>query len=194
MPNNLTAFNEHNPKDGIYATIPKATVNKYQNKLPKALIDIWEKEGLSSYKDGFFWLVNPDEYKEIIYQFIPNEDTLHVLIRTAFGGLIYLNEQAKKQKNNSQEKYNYLCPIYLQVTPLTSDFTALMNGWLTTEDIYIPLMLYEVFRTAKKRLPSLQSDQCFGFTPAIALGGDITPDNISVFNIKEHLGFLSQLK
>jgi hypothetical protein len=194
MNNKVKAFYEYNPLDVIYADMPKSMIEKYQQILPEFLIEIWNKDGLSSHKDGFFWMVNPDDYTEIINQFIPNNNSLHVLIRTAFGGLIYFDENAKINPKKDKYQYNYLCPIFLQVTPLTNNLDVVMNGWLTTEEVYISLMFYNIYKMGRKKLPRPQPDECFGFSPAIALGGDLYPDNIKLFKIKEHLLFLSQLK
>lgn len=192
MNNKIKAFYQYNPLDSIYASVPDSTIEKYQKLLPKFFIEIWKNEGLSSHKDGFFWLVNPEEYHELIKQFIPAQTSLHVLMRTAFGGLIYFDENSHAQKG--KEQYNYLCPIYLQVTPFTSSLEAVMNGWLTTTEIYAPLMFYDLYVMARTKLPRPAADECFGFSPAIALGGDMESDHIKLFKIKEHLSFLSQLE
>lgn len=194
MKNKVKAFYEFNPLDKIYASLPESVIEKYSIILPEFLIKIWKKEGLSSHKNGFFWLVNPDEYSNILSQFIPNNETLHVVIRTAFGGLIYYDEKANSSQKKDKEEYNYLCPIYLQVTPLTSDLSAVMNGWLTTEEIFGPLMLYNLYISAREKLHSPAPDECYGFFPAIALGGDLYPDNLKLVKIREHLSFLSHLR
>ncbi len=69
-----------------------------------------------------------------------------------------------------------------------------MNGWLTDEAIYAPLMLYYLYISARKRLKAPAVDECYGFKPAIALGGDMYSESLEVFKIKEHLSFLAQLK
>lgn len=190
----IKTFLEYNPVDKIYSIVPKNIIEKYQSIFPKFLLNLWENEGLSSHKDGFFWLVNPEEYNEIISQFLPNSGNLHVVIRTAFGGLIYLDESAKSSRKKNREAYNYLCPIYLQTTSMTSSLDAVMNGWLTTDEIYMPLMFYNIYAIGRKKIPRPESNECFGFSPAVALGGDIDPNNIKLFKIREHLLFLSQLK
>jgi len=194
MSDKVKAFFEYNPLDKIYESASKAVIKKYSVILPEFFTEIWEKNGFSSYKDGFFWIVNPDEYDDLISQFIHNEGNLHVVMRTAFGGLIYLDEKAKHNQGKDNKLYNYLCPIYLQVTKLTSDLSAVMNGWLTTEEIFSPLMFYNIYSIGRKVLPAPEQNECFGFLPAIALGGDLQPENIKLFKIREHLSFLSQLR
>lgn len=185
--NKVKAFYEFNTLDKTYDPINQLTITKYQPIFPKFLLNIWRNYGVSSHKDGFFWLVNPDDYIEVINQFIPNRRDLYVVVRTAFGGLIYYDHKAK-------EAYNYLCPIYRQVTSLTSNLAVVMNGWLTTEEICVNLMFYSVYAMARQILPRPESDECYGFVPAIALGGDFSPNNVKTLKMKEHLSFLSQLR
>lgn len=186
-------FYVYNPLDQKWSSVHKTTIEKYREILPICIIDMWQDTGFSSHKDGFIWMVNPDDYRDIITQFIPASENLHVIIRTAFGGLVFFDASAAESQISGTEQYNYLCPIFLRITPLTSDLGAVMNGWLSTEEICSQLMLYNLYRLARNRLSVPTQDECYGFSPAIALGGDINSDNLNIYKIKEHLFFLSQL-
>lgn len=187
----IKAFHDFNGKETFYQNVKQNTIDKYQDILPKFLIKIWKDKGLSHYKDGFFWLVNPDEFEETISFFKTDISKIHVVMRTGFGGLIYLNEAGN---DNPERKFNYLCPIYNNVTPLTDKLDVVMNGWLTTEEVYAPMMFSHIYEQARKRLPIPAADECYGFVPALALGGDFDADNIKIVKMKEHLSMLSQLK
>ncbi|MDX2304714.1 MAG: GAD-like domain-containing protein [Microscillaceae bacterium] len=189
---NLRAFYEFNGDGIFYKDVPDDIIQKYSTTIPEFLLEIWKTKGLSFFKDGFFWLVNPDEYAEILSFFIPKNENLHVVIRTAFGGLIFLDDNSTKITNKG-EPYNYLCPINKEITGFTDTLDAVMNGWLTTEEIYAPLMFSNFYAWARERLPIPAPDECYGFVPAIALGGDLDPENIQIVKIKEHMAILSQL-
>lgn len=188
----LDAFYEFNGTGEQFREVPAKMIKKYEGHFPRALLDLWKNSGLSSYNDGFLWFVDPEEYTSIISFFIQDADHLRVIIRTAFGGLIFMDTEASETQG-SRKKYNYLCPIYKEVTPLTNSFSALLNGWLTTEDIFGPIMLYGMYRMARERLSKPKAIESYGFIPAIALGGDLDAGHIEVFGVKEHLLFLSQL-
>ena len=51
----------------------------------------------------------------------------------------------------------------------------------------------KLFRKALKKLGPLQHDECFGFEPAIALGGSESVENVRIVKLREHLSILSQL-
>ncbi|RMU47703.1 hypothetical protein ALP27_05220 [Pseudomonas savastanoi pv. glycinea] len=49
------------------------------------------------------------------------------------------------------------------------------------------------FEPALKNLGQLQSDEMYGFVPALALGGPVELKNLQKVKTTEHLMFLSQL-
>ena len=194
MSEKLKAFFEYNPLSFSYEDMPATAIDKYEHILPDYLIETWKTYGISSYQDSFFFLVNPEDYSANLSQFLPDVTSKHVIIRTALGGLIYFDESAEEACKRGGQQYSYLCPHYLQITPFTSNLAAVMNGWLTDEAIYAPLMFYYLYTAARKRLKAPAVDECYGFNLALALGGDMSSESLTVFKIKEHLSFLSQLK
>ena len=97
-------------------------IEKYRNvfKTDKDEFDIieqlWLQDGFCSFKNGLFWLVNPDEYTEIACEFPCVSSTSIAFARTAMGGIflfdkkeigdsiIYLN--TLKHHKNSQHKFS----------------------------------------------------------------------------------------
>ncbi|QRR00602.1 GAD-like domain-containing protein [Dyadobacter sandarakinus] len=191
----LKAFYEYNLPVEPYAKVPAETIDRYRSVLPDYFITLWEKEGLLTLKDRFFWLVNPEEYTEVLSWFIPKAEQYTVLLRTAFGGMVFFDKTAEGHDEHSgKEAYNFICPVYQTITPFTSALDAVLNGWLTTPEIYDPLMFQSLYTLARQELPAPEADEIYGFAPAIALGGDLFPSQVKVFKLREHLSFLSQLK
>jgi hypothetical protein len=189
---NLKAFYEFNGKGVKYQDISKDVIDKYGKILPEFLIDIWKKDGLSYFNDGFIWFVDPDEYSGILSFFIPESKNLHVIMRTAFGGLFFMKE-FENEHPELVRKYNYFCPIYRKGIKMSTLLEDTLNGWLTTEELLAPYMFSNLYSRARKRLPIPLYDECYGFVPAIAMGGDTEPDNIQIIKQKEHLSFLAQI-
>ena len=84
------------PRDGRPAE--EDTLNKYRNRLPGRLLDYWKEYGFCSVKDGMFWIVNPDDFKDAMDQWlaftdIPKEDNYHVIARSGFGDLFLWGER-----------------------------------------------------------------------------------------------------
>ncbi len=192
MHSEIRAFYEYNPLDEIYAAVPDSVISRYRGTLPDFLLEIWANDGLSTHKDGFFRLVNPDDYHQLINSFILSDQQLQVVLSTAFGGMIFYDPDNASPTAQGKH-YSFFCPVFLQRTPLSNDLDAIMKGWLTTEEIYVPLMLYNLYTLARKRLPRPTANECYGFVPAIALGGDLDAGQISLYKLKLHLDFLAQL-
>jgi hypothetical protein len=78
--------------------VPVASIEKWRGKLPDQLLTNWQEEGWCGYANGLFWTVDPDDYEDIVDEWledIPLEqlDAFHVIARTAFGDLYLWGEK-----------------------------------------------------------------------------------------------------
>ena len=74
-------------------------INAYRGLLPNELLNYWEEFGFCSFLEGGFYLTNPDDYKELLEQYLvntplANREGLYVICKTSFGKL-YLWERGK---------------------------------------------------------------------------------------------------
>lgn len=65
---------------------------KYRGLLPNELLNYWEKFGFCSFLEGGFYLTNPDEYTELLEQYLvntplANRENLYVICKSSFGKL-----------------------------------------------------------------------------------------------------------
>lgn len=192
MTEEFAAFYEYNQPVEQEADVRAATIAKYTGILPDPLLTLWKNDGLSALKDRFFRLTDPDDFTGVMPWFFADPENHFVILRTAFGGMVVFDQSAREE--NGKEAFSFLCPIYLTETPFTSALDAVLNGWLTTPEIYDPLMFHTLYTLARERLPAPEADECYGFAPAIALGGDLFPSQVKLFKWREHLLFLAQLK
>ena len=83
------------------------SIEKYRGKLPDQLLQYWEKYGFCGFKDGLFWIVNPDDYEDALDAWIGDtpameEDAYYVIARSAFGALyLWGKKTGYKYKVNS---------------------------------------------------------------------------------------------
>lgn len=75
-----------------WTDVPAEAIQKWQGKLPDQLLTYWREEDWSSYANGLFWIVNPDDYEDIVYEWLKDTsleqiDAFHVIGRTTFGDL-----------------------------------------------------------------------------------------------------------
>lgn len=73
--------------------IDEELVKKYEKILPNELMYYWKTYGLTSFYNGIFWLTNPDEYKELVKEYLEttvlsNRKDIYVVGRSAFGNLL----------------------------------------------------------------------------------------------------------
>src|SRR5688572_32328451 len=72
--------------------IPTAeTVAKYEGRLPAELLEKWREVGFCSYGKGLLWLVDPEQFADVIDDWAEVRDDSEpvVFLRTAFAHLYY---------------------------------------------------------------------------------------------------------
>ena len=71
------------------------TLAKYRGKLPGRLLEYWQEFGFCGFKDGIFWLTNPEDYEDILAEWLSEEELKkkkhYVIARSGFGDLFVWN-------------------------------------------------------------------------------------------------------
>lgn len=176
-----------------------ADIAKWQGKLPDRLLTWWADEGWSGYANGLFWLVNPDDYEDLVDEWLDGTrldevDAFHAIARTAFGELFLFGETTGRS-------VKVVCPTHAifvrdlkRKTPQKLDtslraFIALDQDTCDLDDgAGKPL-----FRRALDTLGALAPDEMYGFEPAIVLGGKMQLENLRKVKLDQHLTILRQL-
>lgn len=194
----IDEFGEANQRIKVTA----AAIERWRGKLPQQLLDYWETEGWASYGQGLFWTVNPDDYEDLIDEWLhdtPFEqlDSYHVIARSAFGELYACGE-------TTGPKLKILCPTHALIAlaknlrpkdPDRLDFEIRgLFGNRMKEDCDLkdedrkPL-----FARALQKWGPLAADEMYGFEPAIVAGGQMRLENLRKVKIDQHLTILRQL-
>ena len=68
----------------------EAILDKYTNILPSIIIDIWRHEGFCQFQNGLYYIVNPDEWQDVVDVWMENTPfeqlgKFYALARNAFG-------------------------------------------------------------------------------------------------------------
>ncbi|WP_423731271.1 GAD-like domain-containing protein [Hafnia paralvei] len=181
--------------------VPTEIINKWTGILPDILLDYWKSEGWSSYKNGLFSLVNPDDYEDLLDLWLegtPFEelDSYHVIAKTGFGKLFifgentgcnttvtcYINKIISVKKNRYKKDERRLD---LNVKSLVTS--------LSPEDLDIDGEDGEhIFERAVKIHGPLAENEVFGFVPAVILGGAMDVKNIKKMDAHIHLSHLRE--
>ena len=158
-------------------------LRNYAALLPEELLTQWRDVGRCSYRKGLLWFVDPAQFSGVIEDWIdlPGPTPL-VFLRSAFAHVYFWHEG-----------WVYSLDVHhgslTQVTKRVSRIlTLLCDREIQTKILRVPL-----FEEALQRLGPLSRDECYGFEPALALGGPGTVDTIRRVRMREHLAILAQL-
>ncbi|KPY07779.1 Uncharacterized protein ALO57_03609 [Pseudomonas coronafaciens pv. oryzae] len=174
--------------------VPKSSIERYKGKLPDLLLHYWSEHGWCGYGEGIFWMVNPQEYDGVTASWIQgtefeNQDTYHLIARSAFGELYFWGEETGASLKITSIVSR--CTTFISSLPKDQMDKRFQNFLLSAEVEYNDFD--DLFQPAKKKLGTLSHDEMYGFVPAIILGGSGALDNLEKVSSVEHLVFLSQL-
>lgn len=181
--------------------IPEDAVLKWREKLPDQLLYYWKEEGWCAYANGLFWIVNPDDYEEVVYEWVNDTglekiDAFHVIGRTAFGDLYVCGERTGVSMTISCS-INAIFALPKDLQPKNKEdrdwsvrsFLGLSASECDLEDE----SGIQLFERAVKKYGPLEPDEVFGFEPAIVLGGRMRLENLVKLKLDVHLTILRQL-
>lgn len=181
--------------------VSPAMLDEYRGKLPAKLLQYWQEVGLAGYADGLFWMTDPGEYSQVIEAWLINteyhgRDKYHVIGRSAFGTLDIWG-QATGTSLKIVANAGMIFPSDKTRLMREGAENSLIENWIATrkrealdeeDEQNIPL-----FERAVERLGALQSDEMYGFVPALAMGGPCRLDHLKRVKATEHLLFLALL-
>lgn len=182
----MPQFMEFKQKHGAAADCRPATdtvLAAYRTKLPHALIAEWEQTGWCAYGKGFIWLVNPDDLKSAVREWLGKSSKAIPFARSAFGQLFLWDVKGA----------HMLDPLYGTLAEVVDNIDIVFNYVLCQKQYLNDVLDHKLFVKAHKRLGPLAYDECYGFEPALALGGSGTLETLRKVKLREHLSILSQL-
>ncbi|MDP2566745.1 GAD-like domain-containing protein [Pseudoalteromonas marina] len=180
--------------------VTNKTIKKFQGKLPDRLLTYWQEYGFCGFMDGLFWIVNPDDYEDVLEAWlgdteIVEQDAYYVIARSAFGELYLWGA------NNG---FKYIIDTN--------------NGWVIEKkgdkkniakgniDDAIQLFFYlkrpesidiedsedkPLFNRCKVMHKPLAYDEMYAFEPTLFLGGEPKLESTTKVNIFAHLSMLA---
>ena len=163
--------------------VDKKLIDKYKDQLPLDIINIWEKFGYGSFKNGYLKFINPDEFIEILKMcYFAAEKAIPIMI-TVFGDIITWEEGSYMMLINVKER----------------DIHCLAKGmkyiWEDLSDDYFVNKYFELkqYEKAVAKHGELAYDECFGYTPLLAMGGSKKIANLKKVKIREHIELITAM-
>ena len=186
-----------------YESVSEETLTYFRGKLPDRLMEFWEEFGFCSFKDGLFFIVNPQEYQLTMETWIENrsimeEDTYHVIARTGFGDLFLWGEKNGnnytieprrgvifKEEGDAERTANGKAD-----EAIAGFFAVISPEDLDLEDVNTDKPIFE---QAVEKFGALAPDEMFTFVPPLFAGGEQTIDAVEKVNLFVQLDILAQL-
>jgi len=156
---------------------------QYVGLLPKEIMELWERDGFCSYGGGLIWTVDPAEFESVLGEWIDTSSKPLVFARTCWGDLYFWEQGSIK-----------LLHIWTgRVITFGSEVSTLFDLSLASESYLERGLALSVFQKVLARLGPPEWDECYGFVPAMQLGGKIRAESAHKMKLQEHLSLLSQL-
>ena len=198
--NTIRQFIERNQHTYVkHSDAPKEVIEKYkkmyqgQSYFPEELIWIWENMGFGVYEDGFLQIVNPDEY-EFVFEYIDK-----LLEPTVVWGVTALGDLLVWEGNDNWtiapdegNRIDLIDVSNLDNKVLGGAIDVDLNILLGDEDDLIDFYNAKPYLQIKGKLPKLEYGQCYGYVPALALGGTKSNKNLKVVDTKSYIDIIGQ--
>ena len=198
--NTIQQFIERNQHTYVkHSDAPKEVIEKYKNMyqgqsyFPEELIWIWENMGFGVYEDGFLQIVNPDEY-EFVFEYIDK-----LLKPTVVWGVTALGDLLVWEGNDNWtiapdegNRIDLIDVSNLDNKVLGGAIDVDLNILLGDEDDLIDFYNAKPYLQIKGKLPKLEYGQCYGYVPALVLGGAKSNKNLKVVDTKSYIDIIGQ--
>ncbi|SNT40405.1 hypothetical protein SAMN05444672_12010 [Bacillus sp. OK838] len=162
--------------------IDKEVIDKYKEKIPEQITEIWRQYGFGSILKGYLKLVNPDVFEELLKDvYIRSEDAIP-LFATSMGDIIVW------------EKGRYLNLLNFRkgnVNVISAGFDFFLDD-LNDNSFIVEELEWNPYPEAVDKYGEPDFDECFGYTPLLGLGGPDKVENLKKVKLIEHIYLISQ--
>eukprot|EP00160_Parvularia_atlantis_P009586 Unigene19111_Nuclearia_a/m.54270 Unigene19111_Nuclearia_a/g.54270 ORF Unigene19111_Nuclearia_a/g.54270 Unigene19111_Nuclearia_a/m.54270 type:complete len:192 (+) Unigene19111_Nuclearia_a:271-846(+) len=175
---------QYKKKKEKYEDASAALLKLYEKKISAGFAAMMKEEGLCTYMDGLFTMVNPVKYELVLKEFGVHTDKTVPLVKSAFGDLFYFDGfECRILYTSHNENYSFA----------TGDAVKYFFTFQLTDASFLTKNFKKrLFGQALKEYGPLKPDETYGFEPALPLGGEEKLDNIKIVKTLEYLSILSQ--
>lgn len=176
-------FHETFPVSGPRVAYDEAKHGGYAAKVPAQIANEWRRFGFGAYGDGLIWTTPPDT-PLLDHKDWPGIDGSGVeVLRSAFASVCVWQE----------EKFVWLNVHTGKLAKLVGDAEILFEASLIHRNFRKDVLMEPLFGKLRKRLGDLGADECYGFAPLPALGGDSSEKSAIKTPIREYIAMASQV-
>ena len=189
-----------------YEKLSADYIGAWRGKLPESFLEFWQHYGLGSLAQGSFWFCKPERFVDVVESIFTGDKEIdpakcHVFGYSAFGELYIWSEEhwtiqadllyntvsvSNLDKPEHKKMANFERSIWASIS-FRGDKKPYLND--TYDNKEKPLYL-----RAKKKLGALEPGQCYGFFPALAMGGQPVLESLQRVDAEVHFSFLAELE
>lgn len=171
--------------------IDMQTIEEYEKFVPASLICLWKKYGFGSFMNGYFKLINPDDYAELVEETYSEGDIGTPFLVTAFADVFYFEREFIGLIRYKQGVADIIATIPEEDEDTTIGIETFFED--LKGSLYEKYMEFDKYKKAIEKKGELSFDECFGYTPLLTLGGNDTVDNLEKVKIREHIEIIYAL-
>lgn len=165
-----------------HETVEESVILKYKDKLPKELIEVWERYGFGSFANSFIKIINPDDYLEILERCYLRYEQAVPIFATSMGDIIVWEK----------EKYVNLLNFRKGLVHVVSSGFDFFIEDLEDNDFMDDELKWQPYPEAISEYSAPDYDECFAYTPLLGLGGAEKVENLKKVKLKEHILIITE--
>lgn len=145
---------------------------------------LWALHGFGSYGDGLIWTPRPSTFADLLPEWTGlSSDRAVVIARFSFGDFAFWFDHRLFFVNVHRG--------HLEELPGDPEF---LFDEMLCDDVFLDDFLRrQLHEVCTDRLGQVAQDECFGFVPALALGGTEHLDKVRKVKLREHLAMLARI-
>lgn len=175
--------------NSIRQTVDDAFIAKYADLSYPELTTLWQEVGLGSYCDGMLKIINPSDYQDVLNScYIMDYDKSFLpFMCTAFGDVFaYV-------KNSRLKNYIvYLNVRYGTYLILPDNLVLLLGKIIFNKSILKGWFDLENYPVIQEVIGTPGYDECFGYSPLLALGGSESIENVRIVKTLPYIDISTQ--
>jgi len=198
----LEEFHEDAGEGSNRIDVPESVIEKWDSVLPNSLLNFWRIDGWASYFDGLLSFVNPDDYHDVLEEWIKDTplavaDQFHAFAINAFGCL-YLCGEKSGLTATINCSFHSIAAMASDLQQVKSEpaLSESFEAFLFHEKEDLDLLNNQgkgIHDLAVAKCGPLKPGEIYGFEPAIVSGGQVDINNLVKVKTIQHLIILREL-
>ena len=167
----------------VYKKVDKDIIDKYKDIVGNDVIEIWEKYGFGSTFNGYFKIVNPDDYQTLLEEtYIMPFNDIPVFI-TGMGDIITCDNMGSFSIVDYRHQR---VKVFWTEKEIEWDYFF--------ENFYKKYWQWDPYFEVIKKYGEPEYNECFGYEPLLSLGGKESVESLKKVDFEVHITIMSEIQ